>query len=445
MSKINICKIDKTNLALQIIIGATILISYFSTKTLMWAAGAISLVYLFSNVSWEQKFSFFMFVLPFSAVFKISADQTSLFMFLRLAIVFAYAFQNNKRFNTTFMIMTILSFVYIVVLSVICETEYLVSAINIELWIFIGYILTNTISTKNSTPVVVGLSNSIILTGTVGLFAEKIPQLDDTLKVAGFISEDGAEVLRHAGLMPDPNFFTVLIVSALWFVYYEFNQEKITISEFIIRCAFMSFLGLMTMSKSCALLLLGFWIYVLLARNNIKIPAKVVLFFSFIIAMAVFAWTNPYWFNDILYRFTGSGSELTADVFTTGRSKLWQLYIEKIFGGLRWIFGYGLGAEYIDGSAPHNTIVQLLYYFGVVGTVLIVLLVRCSYVSLLPDINKHRSSGVSRWALFTLLLSLMFLDGIAIETFYYMMFMCFVYMSENSRNKEKCIEEAVTA
>jgi len=398
----------------------------------MLIAGLIALVYIFSDANWIQKISFFMFALPFSWIFKLSTEQTSLFIIFRVALVFAYAFQQGKRFDSKFLIVAIMTFAYCALVSEILHTEYAITAINLMLWIFVGYVIVNTVSPKEATPVVRSLSNSIILTGILGLLIGDLPQMKVSVKIATAIVGNGIYVNRYAGFMPDPNFFTVLVIAALCFIYIEFNFEKISVSEFFVRCATMSFLGLMTMSKSCAILLIVFWVYVIIAKNNIKISSKVILSFSLLIALMLFAWRNPYWLSDITYRFTQGNDEFSADIFTTGRSEIWKLYQEKITDGLHWIYGYGLGAEFLDGKAPHNTIIQLLYNLGVVGSVLVIAAFRTVYTSAIFDIRCHKVAKLSKYAFIVLLSTLFFLDGLHIELFHYMTAMCFVYMKGNS-------------
>lgn len=65
--------------------------------------------------------------------------------------------------------------------------------------------------------------------------------------------------------------------------------------------------------------------------------------------------------------------------FTTGRFDIWKSYLKKIFDSPKSaLFGYGVGAPFIGewqgrkDWQPHNTIIQGLYYVGIVGLLLMV-------------------------------------------------------------------------
>ena len=67
-------------------------------------------------------------------------------------------------------------------------------------------------------------------------------------------------------------------------------------------------------------------------------------------------------FNNILIR-------LQSDNLTTGRADTWDTYIKYIDANWpRWLVGCGVGAGYVNQIAPHNTYLDFLYYYGIVGT-----------------------------------------------------------------------------
>lgn len=445
MSIIKAILIDKKNLALQILCAVLILAACFISKSLVLIAGIVSMAYIFSGAKWEQKFAFFMFILSFSPIFKFDKGQTSLFIFLRIAVVISYVFQQKGKFSFTFITLLISFSTYCLILSEIYKTEYLVSLINTILWSMIGYIIAVTLKMETLTPVVKSLVNGVILTGIMGLFINDIPRLAEEIGVLFAYAEDGALVYRFAAFWVDPNYYTVLLVASLWSMYFEYNKKRVVFLEFVTRCLLVTFIGTMTMSKSCILMFIVFWLYVVIARNDIKIASKVTMVFVMIFAVIFFLYKNPYWISDMLYRFGSSKEEITAQTITTGRSVLWSEYLTRMLDDFSWIFGHGLKSKLylINGvlKGSHNTYIQMIFNFGIFGTLLYVSIFRNIFVNAKAKINKNnivnsKKTNIGKLAFLSLLVTLFFLDGIYIEMYYYMIPLTFVYILDDAETSE---------
>lgn len=445
MSTIKAISLDKRNLALQILCAVLILAACFISKSLVLVAGVVSMAYMFSGAKWEQKFAFFMFLLSFSPIFKLNKDQTSLFMFLRLAVVASYVFQQKGKFSFTFITLLISFSAYCLILSEVYETEYLTSLINIVLWCMIGYIIAITLKVETITPVVKSLVNGVILTGIIGLFINDIPQLAQGVKVVSTYAEDGALVYRFAAFWVDPNYYTVLLVASLWSMYFEYNKRRVVFLEFVTRCLLVTFIGTMTMSKSCILMFIVFWLYVVIAKNDIKISSKVTIVFVMIFAVIFFLYKNPYWISDMFYRFGSGDEEITAQTITTGRSLLWREYLTRMMDDFSWIFGHGVKSNLysINGAlkGSHNTYIQMIFNLGILGTVLYVSIFRNIFSNarlMMPmnNFDNNKKKNIGKLALFSLLATLFFLDGIYIEMYYYMIPLAFVYILDNTDDSE---------
>ena len=77
-------------------------------------------------------------------------------------------------------------------------------------------------------------------------------------------------------------------------------------------------------------------------------------------------------FNNILTRLENGLKDINE--LTTNRSNIWNLYLEHIFEKnlLLTVFGHGVGAGYAGSAAAHSTVLDLLYYYGIVGSTLFV-------------------------------------------------------------------------
>ncbi len=418
------------------------------SKSLVLVAGVASMAYMFSDAKWEQKFAFFMFMLSFSPIFKFSKEQTSLFMFLKIGVILSYLFQKKGKFSFTFITLVIAFFTYCFVLSQVYDTDYFVRLINFVIWIFVGYIIVNSLKKSAMTPVARSLINGVIITGVIGLFLNNIPQLLSEITVETTYAEDGALVYRFAAFWKDPNYFTALLITSVWLLYFEYNRKRVNSAEFISKAFILTFVGFMTMSKSCLLLLMIFWIYVIVSKNDIKTAPKVLLIFAMIFAVIIFMWRNPYWLSDILYRFGSDRDSTTLDTITTGRTRLWSEYLKRILDDFTWIFGHGVGASLleINGSSigSHNTLIQSVYTFGVLGTALYIWIFKNMYDVAKKSITISSRKGPEKYALISILLTLLFLDGIYIEMYYYALPLLFAYIINDNGYMEEGLHEVKT-
>lgn len=87
------------------------------------------------------------------------------------------------------------------------------------------------------------------------------------------------------------------------------------------------------------------------------------------------------------FAFKSSGTEMVNSV-TTGRFEIWKFYLEKLTSSpLYMLFGCGVTAPNIRDKTTHNFLISLLYKFGVVG--IIVLLVALIYLFKQSKLTKN--------------------------------------------------------
>ena len=456
MRKINTNKIEKITLAVQIVCAVFIILGYYINRTVMMiAAAGVSTIFMLSNAKWNQKIAFLMFMLSFSSVFKFSYEQTSLFMFLKLSVVASFLMRDKGKFSFSLVTLAILFATYAIVISEINNLSYMTDVINVLLWTFIGYVMVNVLVADDLLPVTRSFSNAVIITGILGFFIEQIPTLNLEVKILGVMVEGGYTTSRYAALWTDPNFYTVVLIAALWFGYIEYNYGRTNTVEFALRSALLTFIGFMTLSKSCLLLLCVFWLYTIVTKNNIKTTHKVsIVFFSFI-ALSIFITSNTYWLSDMIYRFTGGQKTgaYTASTITTGRVDIWEEYIKALLDKLTWIFGEGLRSQsvHIGGRfrPSHNILIQMIHYLGAVGSAIYISLIVSAYKTpTLKNNRRKKSSGIYIMTLLSLFSTMFFLDGLLIEMYYFVLpiaviYANSVYNSETNKDSEFLDERSI--
>lgn len=179
----------------------------------------------------------------------------------------------------------------------------------------------------------------------------------------------GSSTLRFYGPFTDPNYYMTLLVMGLVLLLKLKDCGKIRTLHFVLMGLVLVFFGILTYSKTffLALVLLGgiclvwqFW-----NRKHLRGILLILLAIPTVLVL-LFSDNSP--FAVVLARFAdGSG---IADL-TTGRTDIFVTYLEAITetpGTL--LFGAGLAADKL-GMDAHNLFLEITYYTGVVGLILV--------------------------------------------------------------------------
>lgn len=177
---------------------------------------------------------------------------------------------------------------------------------------------------------------------------------------------------RYAGFYGDPNFYSAHITAALsgvLLLLLELNSVKRMVA-LILMAATLLYCGLLSVSKSFFLIvvcLLLLWIARLLFQKG-KVSFKLtVVFLSFIAVIFLLCSTV---FADALDLLVARfGRDSTISDFTTKRTDIWINYFNHFEEHpIVLLFGNGYSnSAMVYGRAAHNTIIQLIFQFGIVG------------------------------------------------------------------------------
>jgi len=312
---------------------------------------------------------------------------------------------------------------------------------NIVMWIVIINTMQSTVDGDSSLPISRSFSNGVILSAIVGMYVDYIPGMKYDLmeNQVARISDNADYVQRFNGLFGDPNMFVIIVCMALWAMFYEYHKGRIKTSEFLLRTIACTIFGMLTYSKSAILFVAFFWVCVVFFRNTIKSHMKAIIIFALGFGSVYFLYSNPQWLEGIVYRFTSNDTILSVDRLTTGRSELWSMYIDYMLQTNSWISGNGLGFLLPYGRAAHNLYLQLLYNIGFIGMYFYFILLKSVYKN---SPNNKLIVGVDKigiGAIICLAMIAFFLDLFLLETLYYMLSLCFIYMkkTESSETTEK--------
>lgn len=194
--------------------------------------------------------------------------------------------------------------------------------------------------------------------------------------ISNFIRIDSySNITRMCGFYSDPNFYAAQISSSLAGTFLSILRGRgKQIPVAMVLSVLLLYCGLLSGSKSFAIVLLCMmviWV-VLLFKVDRKPSFKLGIICMVIVVGAVILSSQTFQalFQVLINRFSGS-SGLSG--LTTGRTDIWMSYLHEMTNDpLSLLLGKGFTAVLVNGQASHNTVLQVIYQFGILATPLII-------------------------------------------------------------------------
>lgn len=320
---------------------------------------AVYIVLASPKAVWKLMFA----LLPFAQVYKVlSFGGTSFYTFLEVLLIVVFVIR-FKEVEHRFLIPVVLWTVYVL----------LGSGENLLMWIkqlmipVLLYIFFRS-QRPSYKELIVSLTLGLLLSSVLALFAFEIPELLEMMNLSRLWEAEGL-VYRFTGLYRDPNYYTTVIILCVASMMILFASRRMGVEALVLSGALIYF-GARTASKSFVLMLVAVAVMfvVCMFLNKRHVGATLSLTAAALAGVAVMAGKLDV-FAGVLMRLQSDGSDLT-----TGRVYTWGQYF-RYFGenGFRLLFGSGMHAGFLDGVAAHNTYIDLLYFYGIVGTALFLL------------------------------------------------------------------------
>ena len=322
-------------------------------------------------LSEEESLCFLMFMMPFATIFKAAPDAQSFFTYIVIFYV-AWSFLKKQKMNKSFFLsfVTLLTFL----VAQMCISINFLRMIKFLVNILLIYFAINTSRTEGNKKVYIYYIMGIALSSILPTL-NVIPNLNKYVSTTllGFAYE-GVE--RFSGLYSDPNYYSVNVIICLCLIVVMHHNKQLKTFPAVALAVAMTTFAVMTISKSAFLMLLLplLLLFYSKIKNRKYFIFAVAFTASFVLVLAILAGRVEA-FNTILERFT-AGDDISS--LTTVRSDLWMQYLEFLYNSiLALVFGVGFGAGNVGELAAHNTYIDLLYYLGIIGTaILIVILVK---------------------------------------------------------------------
>ena len=184
------------------------------------------------------------------------------------------------------------------------------------------------------------------------------------------VAYQGASQRRFQGLLRDPNYYMCLLVMGIALLLKLGESRRVDPVTFWLFNAGFSVFGILTYSKTFFLLfvlLVAIYVYQQFRNGKYLWGIGLVILIAALGGFLLFSPRSP--FSVVLTRFMGANN--LSDL-TTGRTDVLWMYFTEIFKDpASALFGKGLAAEGLYKD-PHNLFVEITYYTGLTGLVLMV-------------------------------------------------------------------------
>jgi len=374
-----------------------------------------------------------MFFLPWTALLKIDVDSFSAYTFglvlvcfvsvlkkrfsfkryqIACGILIAFLTLLSKFIDGSWIAFDYIAFIMLIVLFPVVKEEY-----KAEKYEFFH--------------IVVFFSAGIILAVLCAWWFSGFPNISKYITVYSYLS-----ITRMCGFYGDPNFYSAQITAALGGCLYAVANEKarhrmVWLGIFLMV---LIYCGFMSGSKSFVIVtftMIFVWVIELFrtrgktGRKTILILCSI-LFAIYVTSSALFSG----WIDIVLTRF--SFSKNLSD-FTTGRTELWASYIMEIISDAKIMFlGKGFTNVKINGRTSHNTILQLIFQIGAIGSVVMLCWIYCFFIDAFRKSERNKETGGIWCVIVGCLLPWMAIDALFFDEFFLLQWFIFAALHQQN-------------
>ena len=421
-------KENKRLLIQRLIAAAVVILLMLGLSQPMFALAALGVVGLFVVLSEnEEGMRMMFFLLPFGNIFKSSPESTSFFTYL--TIIFAVKLLlSQKKIKIGFLVAWGALLVFQVAGSFM-DYKILIKQASLLLLIY-GYFQCCKPMLKD---MVMALSCGVVISCSIGFFLADFPGLAQYMRMVRTY-EISYDLLRFTGLYSDPNYLSLVLVVLMVALYGLMRAKQIGKIGWVL-CGCMVFFGVQTISKSFFLMLfVALLLFIIEAIRHRRFAFLAILVTAVTIVVVLVMQGKIQMFDNILERLFHS------DDFTTGRTDLLGTYLSHSFNDpIHLIVGTGVAAAPL-GGLPHNTYIDFLYYYGLLGTFFFGL---AMYYAISPIRVKFSLLNTSPLICFCIMIAA--LSYLQMYDFSYVLILVFALLKEGVTKPESPLQMQDTA
>ena len=354
--------IDRHKVAICLLLVALILLGVISTNLFTVLAFILfALIVLFAK---EQFIiCLLLFMLPFAALFKLAPKTFSLFTICEAIVVLRIML--NRKFSITVIMSAVTYCGYILLGTFIRGQEFDLQHVkqfeNILMLYSLVIISKETPFEKIATYYILGM----ILSSFVGLYAQNQSIFYEYAKEI-YTNDD---YNRFCGLAGDPNYYSVNMMIAFIMLLGLRKKDKVSVDVFWVLYGLMTVFGFLTVSKSFMLMYIFIFAVTAFIVLKNKNPIENTILVLGVVVILIVGLSSGGLLSTMIERLTSANN---MHELTTGRSSIWEHYIELLRTDPGVIvFGTGLTNELLMKQGTHNLYLESIYHLGFAGVLLL--------------------------------------------------------------------------
>lgn len=311
----------------------------------------------------------------------LSTGQVSLLAWLSILYAVWHIIKNGAQCNTSFVLLLIL-LDYMLLRTGTAINDFVLCFSPLLLL----YVLLSTQKEEWIVPNALAFCSSVIFSSTYALIFRNSSQIRSLLGEE-IVAYWGSSQTRFQGLFRDPNYYMTMLLISIALIAVLFMNQYISRKMFIGSTSALVFFGALTYSKTFLIVLVLFILFLIIRlflSGHFFIGIGSILF----TILAALVLSNTL-FSVVLYRIISSDNLYD---LTTGRSELLVEYFAAITKSVStFFFGAGLSADILE-RGTHNLFLEVVYYFGFVGLLLMAVYV-ISLLRLLANRFEYKGAN----------------------------------------------------
>lgn len=358
----------KTSLKYCVIIAAFLCLAQIKGGLLMIMAAVGAFLLL---LGWEcnkgRTLPILLFFIPWAPLLRLNPGSVSIYTVGLILACGINLIRSRLIIERKFLILGILMLILTLITRLVDGTGLSLSY-PIFLMMFLVVPMAKQQEEKNYdfTTLVVYASLGIIIAALMAEAFASYPNINRFIRVDAYLT-----VTRRCGFYSDANFYAAQVTAALAGVLLVLlKSDEKQIVPMGVLCVMLIYCGLLSGSKSFVLIfacMFALW-FVLLIKMRGRFGVKLLLIGMVLLATVIMASSAV--FNNlieiVLTRFRWNNSTLSG--VTTGRTERWMSFLKEIVNNPKvLLIGNGFVNKYVNGSASHNSVIQMVFQFGLLG------------------------------------------------------------------------------
>lgn len=384
-----------------------------NSKALLAVCLLAFLGFVVLSCSRNAVFAVLLYFLPWSPLLRLDNKSVSFFTIALLAVCLVYCLKDHLSFNTY---QSVLAF-FLVLLTLAAKLWQGNPIRNNYLFFVCMLFLLPSVVEKSSAvsfkEATLFFATGVIVAALIAQQTAGLPNISKYINVHSYLS-----ITRRSGFYGDPNFYAAHITACLAGVQLLLSREEkrghqlalLALMVLLIYC------GLLSASKSFVLTTAGLflvWVTLLLEKGHraSKFRLLIGILCAGMIIVSSSAFEPLFEVIDERFSYAANISQLT-----TKRTDLWMDYLNEFaHNAPLTLLGQGYTSVTLHGWASHNTIIQSVYQFGLLGAPLIFIWVALT----LKRVRQGLKDSRSNWRYTILMLVGVVIPWIALDILFF--------------------------